>query len=107
MVPPGCAPGPPLLELQEASERGGTGSNFFQVLFRGWRATQRPRPSASRLLVIIVVTATALARKNGATTFVNFSVRARPLGKRGSLHLCPSFLSCKNCSNCRKALNIE
>jgi hypothetical protein len=47
--------------------------------------------------VIIVVTATALARKNGAPTFVNFSVRALPLGvERGSLHLYLPFLYCNN-----------
>jgi hypothetical protein len=44
----------------------------------------------------IVVTAASLALKNGAPTFVNFSVWSLVLGERGSLHFYLPFLHCNN-----------
>src|SRR5262245_48516705 len=78
--------------------------SFFQVLFRGWRATQWPRSLAPGLLMPIV-TAAAIALKNGAPALMNFSVRPLRLNERGSLHLFLLSLICRNCRNRRKSLS--
>jgi hypothetical protein len=66
-------------------------SSFFQLLFHRGRATQRPRPLASRTLATVVVAATTFVFENGAPTFVNFSIRPLSFDERGSLHRYPPF----------------